>query len=631
MPDLLDSISNPGDLKKLPLDSLPRLADEIRAIITEVTTRNGGHLASNLGVVELTIALHYVFDFLNDRLIWDVGHQCYAHKILTDRKDRIATLRQHQGLSGYQNKKESPYDLVTTGHAGAATSVALGMACAAALHGDAKKVVAVVGDAGIATGMAFEAMNHAGVLGKDLLVILNDNEMSISRSVGAMSSYLTRLRTAPLFTGAKESMMHLVNRIPVIGPKMEKTLDHMADTAKAALLPGWIFQELGFSYYGPIDGHDVAQLVRTLGDVRKLEGVRLLHVLTNKGQGHPSALQNPRKFHGVSPAVKSIEELEPEAMPLGSRTYTEVFAETAVALAEKDRRVVAITAAMPDGTGLHSFGEKFPDRFFDTGIAEPHAVGFASGLAAAGARPIAAIYSTFLHRAFDQIWHDVCLQNHPVIFAIDRAGVVGEDGESHSGFLDVAYMRLMPRMVVMAPKDATEFRAMLHLAVAHESSPISVRYPRGRIPEREVGDHAPFAIGEGEQLRDGSDGVVFAFGTMVYPALAAAEIARARGLSLAVVNARFAKPLPEELILDLAASRPLVVTVEEAGVVGGFGSAVHELLATRGVEGKRFVQLGLPDRFVEHGPREDLLRSLGLSPRGIARAIEGSFQRSLTT
>ncbi len=631
MREILDRIAGPADVRRLPADALPRLASELRSFITEVTTHNGGHLASNLGVVELTIALHHVYDFSEDRLIWDVGHQCYAHKILTDRKAAFQTLRQYQGLSGYQNKRESPYDLVTTGHAGAAISLALGMSCAAALKGPKRKVVAVVGDAGIATGMAFEAMNHAGVLGKDLLVILNDNEMSISRSVGALSRHLTRIRTAPLFTGAKESVMHLVNRIPVIGPRVEKTIDHMADTAKAALLPGWIFQELGFSYYGPIDGHDLPELVRTLSDLRKIEGVLLLHVITNKGQGHPSAQQNPRKFHGVSPAVKKIEELEPEAMPLGSRTYTEVFGEEAIALAEKDPRLIAITAAMPDGTGLSAFGERFPDRFFDTGIAEPHGVGLASGLAASGMRPIAAIYSTFLHRAFDQIWHDVCLQNHPVIFAIDRAGVVGEDGESHCGFLDVAYMRIMPRMVVMAPKDATEFRTMHALAVAHESSPIALRYPRGRIPEREIGDHRSFRVGEGELLREGGDGVIFAYGTMVYPAIAAAEILGARGLSLAVVNARFAKPLPEEMILDLSASRGLIVTIEEASLLGGFGSAVLELLADRGLDGKHAVRLGLPDRYLEHGSREDLLKLNGLSPRGIARSVEESFQRSLAT
>jgi 1-deoxy-D-xylulose-5-phosphate synthase len=616
-PSLLAQIKEPADLRRLDFEALKRLAAEIREVIVATTARTGGHLAPNLGVVELTLALHYVFDSPRDKIIWDVGHQSYVHKLLTGRYHRFATLRQLGGISGFPRPEESVHDVFATGHSSTSVSAALGLAVARDLAGQDYRVVAVIGDGALTAGMAFEALNHAGHLQKDLLVVLNDNEMSIAPNVGALAKYLNRLRTDPMYRRGKEEIERLLNKIPAIGPRVARVVERLKDSLKYLVVPGMFFEELGFQYLGPVDGHNIPLLVEVFRQARKTRGPVLVHVFTKKGKGYPPAERNPDLFHGVGPFRADTGELEATG---GGPTYTEVFGRTVVELARRDPRVVAITAAMPAGTGLVPFAREFPERFFDVGIAEQHAVTLAAGMARGGLKPVVAIYSTFLQRAYDQIIHDVCLQNLPVVFAVDRAGIVGDDGATHQGLFDLAFLRTVPNMVVMAPRDAAELANMLFTAL-ELGQPAAVRYPRRRAPGPVPLEWSPVPVGRAEVLREGEEAVLVALGTMVPVACAAAEELAAQGIAVTVINARFAKPLDEECLSAWAARAGLVVTLEEHVLAGGFGSAVAEMLADRGLSAVRVVRMGLPDTFVEHGSQELLLARYGLTPEAVAQNV----------
>jgi len=621
MPELLPKINSPEDLRRLQIVELPRLADEIRREIIAVVSRNHGHLASNLGAVELALALHYCFDFLKDRLVWDVGHQCYTHKLLTGRRERFHTLRQHDGLSGFPDRTESPYDPFTTGHAGTAISSALGLACGDALTGQSRKVVAVVGDGAMGAGMSFEGLNQAGHLRKNILVVLNDNRMAISCTVGALSNYLTAVRSAPLYSDFKKEIHHLLNMVPVFGRRMEEALEHLKAAVKKSMAPGQMFEELGFRYFGPVDGHDIPVLIETLNEVKRAEGPVLLHVVTEKGKGFLPAWQNPTRFHSAkSFQVENGQVIEAEEDP-GVSSYTKVASMALADMARSDRRIVAITAAMPDGTGLAAFGKEFPDRFLDVGICEQHALGLAAGLAASGMKPVVAVYSTFLQRAYDQLFHEISLQKTGVVLLVDRAGLVGDDGPTHHGVFDIAYLRHLPGLVLMAPKDGAELRQMLRLALASEA-PCAIRYPRANVPMLTLSEPAAaFRIGEAETLRTGLEVAIFAYGAMVQVAAGAAERLAGQGIEAAVINARFAKPLDKAAILDAFTTRRAVITIEDHSLAGGFGSAVLELASDAGADTRKLVRLGIPDQFVEHGARSLLLRNLGLDPEGLQAAV----------
>ena len=613
MPDsLLDTITGPADLKRLSRAQLRELADEIRGRLIDAVSRRGGHLAANLGVVELTIALHHVLDSPRDKIIWDVGHQCYTHKLLTGRAEALATLRQLGGMAGFPRRAESEHDCFDTGHGSTSISVALGRAVARDLAGEDYAVVAVIGDGAMTGGMTFEAMNHAGHLRKDLIVVLNDNEMSISRNVGALSHYLSRVRTDPHYLRAKDNFEATMRRLPR-GATLLDAVEKFKASVKHLLVPGMLFEELGFTYLGPVDGHDIDDLLETLQHARSIKGPVLVHAITTKGKGYDPAERDACRFHRTAPF--DIESGEP-ALPSGA-SFTSVFGSALVHLAQADERIVAVTAAMPDGTGLVPFCQRFQDRFFDVGMAEGHAVTFAASLAAAGLRPVVAVYSTFLQRAYDQALHDVCLQRLPVVLAVDRAGLVGEDGPTHHGVFDLSYLRHMPNMTVMAPRDGEQLVAMPRTALAGDG-PAAIRYPRApaRFPE-ELPPAIP--IGAGELLRDGADVALIAVGSMVAAALEAASLLEAEGISAAVADARFIKPLDVSLILDLAGRCGGLVTIEENALEGGFGSAVLELLQEHRVTAP-VRRLGLPDRFIEHGPRAALLELNGLTPAGIASA-----------
>lgn len=610
---ILESINSPQDLKRLRREELRKLAEEIREEIISVVSKNGGHLAPSLGVVELTLALHYVFDTPKDKIIWDVGHQAYAHKIITGRRSSFRTLRQWGGISGFPRRSESPYDVFDSGHSGSALPVALGMAEAGHLRGDGGRVVAVIGDGTLSTGVALEALNCAGAWGSDLIVILNDNEMSISRSVGALSSYLNRIMTGQWVTRLREDIKRLLQEIPG-GKPLFRFIKYTEETLKGIFTPGILFEELGFKYIGPLDGHNIDHLIDNLKNVKHLKGPVLLHVVTRKGKGYRPAEEDPTTFHGVSGFDREKGTIS--SNPLAPPTYTEVFGRALVELASEDDRIVAITAAMPQGTGLVEFSKRFPDRFYDVGIAEQSAVSLAAGLALGGLRPVVAIYSTFLQRAYDQIIEDVCLQKAPVIFAIDRGGVVGEDGATHHGVFDLSYLRPIPNLVVMAPKDEGELRDMLYTALRTEG-PSAIRYPRGRGAGANCEGFKALEIGRGEVLREGRELLIVALGSMVHPSLEAAELLEGEGIGTTVINARFIKPLDEELICSLAEDHRAVLTVEENVKAGGFGSQVTEALRRKGIK-RRVKVLGLPDEFIEHGPRGKLLELYGLSSRAIA-------------
>ena len=620
MSPLLDLITGPEELKGLSLGELDRLASEIRELIIDTCAANGGHLAPSLGVVELTIALHRVFNSPTDRIVWDVGHQAYAHKILTGRRDRFPTLRTHGGISGFPKRTESPHDAFDVGHSSTSISAALGLAAARDLKQDHNKVVAVIGDGSMTGGIAYEGLNHAGHLGKDLLVILNDNEMSIAENVGALSNFLSRTMTSDFVHKIKRELHGFLKGVDVGGLNMLKVARRAEESLKGLFTPGMLFEAFGFEYIGPIDGHNTEMLLETLERVKRFDDAVLLHVLTKKGKGYLPAEQNPSQFHGVGPFDRATGKSAAKGKG-GAASYTALMGETLKKLATDDERIVAITAAMPDGTGLTGFAKEFPDRFYDVGIAEQHGVTFAAGLAAEGMKPVFAVYSTFLQRAYDQVLHDVCLQNLPVVFALDRAGVVGSDGPTHHGVFDLSFLRHLPNMTLMAPKDENELQHMIKTALDLDG-PVAVRYPRGNgygVPLDQTLTSLP--VGKGELLRNGKDGAIMAVGVMVHPALEAAGILATEGRDVAVVNARFVKPLDRELLLTMALATRTVLTVEENVAQGGFGSAVLELLEEEGVTGVAIHCLGYPDCYIEQGEQPELRSAFGLDAAGIVAAF----------
>jgi len=623
---ILETINSPDDLKKLPLSQLPAVAAELRTMIIDTCAKNGGHLAPSLGVVELTIALHRAFNSPADKIIWDVGHQAYAHKILTGRRERFPTLRTLNGITGFPKRAESPHDAFGVGHSSTSISAATGYAAARDLDGRRNKVVAVIGDGSMTGGMAYEGMNHAGALDKDLIVILNDNEMSIAENVGALSTFLSRTASSEFVHRFKKNTESFLKRIDV-GKGVLHVARKMEESFKGLFTPGMLFEAFGFNYIGPIDGHDLPKLLETLENVKKLDDAVLIHVLTKKGKGYKPAEDNPSLFHGVGPfEIETGKVLKGKG---GGASYTAIFGATLCKLAAEDERIVAITAAMPDGTGLSGFAKEHPERFFDMGIAEQHGVTFAAGMAACGLRPVFAVYSTFLQRAYDQVFHDVCLQSLPVTFALDRGGVVGSDGPTHHGAFDLSYLRHLPNMTLMAPKDENELQHMLTTAIAL-GGPAAVRYPRGNgygVPLDQT--LASLPVGRAEVLREGGDGVLLALGTMVYPTLeAAGQLEKEHGIALTVVNARFVKPLDETLILELARKHGRIVTLEENALQGGFGTAILELLEQHSLTGIPVLRLGYPDRYIPQGEQHELRAMLGLDSPGIAASVRAFISRS---
>ena len=618
VPRLLDKIETPADLRKLSVGELPVLAQEIRDQIVATVSKTGGHLAPSLGVVELTIALHYVFNTPHDRLIWDVGHQAYAHKLLTGRRDKFHTLRQKGGLSGFPKRSESPYDHFDTGHSSISISAGLGMSTGIDLKHENARVIAVIGDGSLTGGIAYEGLNQAGELDKNLIVVLNDNEMSISANVGALSSFLSRKLTKKRYVAFKREVQNFLRTVPGIGENIIQLIKRSEDSLRSFISPSFLFEAFDFEYLGPIRGHRFDLLIEAFTNSKNLDGPVLIHVHTEKGKGYGPAEENPAHFHGVG--AFEVKTGNSRKKTTTQPTYTEVFGQTLVELAEADDKIVAITAAMPEGTGLAYFKEKLPERFYDVGIAEQHAITFAAGLSLEGFRPVIAIYSTFMQRGFDQIVQDVCLQNLPVTFAMDRGGLVGEDGPTHHGIFDLSFMRVLPNMTIMVPKDVNEFRRMLKAAVYHDG-PVSLRYPRGRgtgaLLDQEI---KPLEFGRAETLRSGGDLLILAIGAMVVPALEAAEILACEGIEAAVINARFVKPLDEEMIITEARASGKVLCVEENTILGGLGSAVSEILTEIGLPDLRIKRLGIPDIFVEHGTQAELRADLGLDPAGIVKA-----------
>ncbi|MFZ5512021.1 MAG: 1-deoxy-D-xylulose-5-phosphate synthase [Pseudomonadota bacterium] len=606
---LLESVNDPSDLRKLERKLLPELAAELRAYLLDSVSKTGGHLSSNLGTVELTIALHYVFNTPYDRLIWDVGHQTYGHKVLTGRREGMARLRMHGGISGFPRRSESVYDVFGAGHSSTSISAALGMAIAARQRGEQRKVIAVIGDGAMTAGMAFEALNNAGVADADLLVILNDNDMSISPPVGALNKYLARLLSGRTFNAARKAGEKVLGVVPPMLEFARRAEEHV----KGMITPGTLFEEFGFNYIGPIDGHDLDSLIPTLKNISELKGPQFLHVITKKGQGYKLAEADPVLYHGVSKFDHSAGIQAGKAG--GKLTYTQVFGDWLCDMAARDVRLIGITPAMREGSGLVRFAEQFPERYFDVGIAEQHAVTFAGGLACEGLKPVVAIYSTFLQRAYDQVIHDICLQNLPVLFAIDRGGLVGADGATHHGAFDLSYLTCIPNITVMAPADENECRQMLYTAFQLDA-PTAVRYPRGTgpgvTPSKEM---QALPVGKGEVRRRGRKVALLAFGAMLASALEAGE-----ELDATVANMRFVKPLDRELIADLAATHEFLVSIEENAVIGGAGSEVARALEEL-APGKRLLRLGLPDHFVDHGDTALLLAELGLDRAGIVARV----------
>ncbi|MFH2138995.1 MAG: 1-deoxy-D-xylulose-5-phosphate synthase [Candidatus Omnitrophota bacterium] len=630
MSRIIERINSPQDLKQLTVPEMEQLAKEIRQFIIDTVSKTGGHLATNLGTVELTLALHYCLDMPKDSIIWDVGHQAYTHKIVTGRKERFSTLRQEGGLSGFPDINESPlYDLFTTGHSSTSISWALGLACARDMKSEEKgKIAVVIGDASLANGMAFEALNHTGHLKKNLMVIVNDNELSISPSVGGLSKYLNRIATSPVYNRIRHDVEKLLKRVPWFGFRTLRAAKHLELALKNLLVPGMLFEELGFRYFGPISGHDIPTMISTIKSVSELDEPVMIHLLTKKGRGYEHAENFPSKFHS-SPKFEVASGL---MSCTNGKTYTEVFGERMAKIGKENKKVVAISAAMPGGTGLEEFSAQFPERFFDTGIAEEHAVGFAAGLARGGFIPVVAIYSTFLQRSFDQIIHDVCLQKLPIVFAIDRAGIVSDDGPTHNGIFDIAYLRLIPNMVVMAPSNKRELERMLDLAI-HLKPPCAIRYPKDCVPDhsakKEEHNTKLMVLGKSKVLRTGKDAVILALGSMVYPVLQAAEMLEKEDIYVEVIDARFAKPLDEQMIQEKAKNFKVIFTVEDGVISGGFGSAVCEYVQNN-VDNPPVTRiLGLPDEFFAHGKRDALLHKFGLSSSGIADSIKGFMNNNV--
>ncbi len=609
MYNLLKKINSPAELRALDRKQLHEVAQELREYLIESVSGTGGHLSSNLGTVELTVALHYVFDTPQDRLVWDVGHQTYAHKVLTGRRERMSTLRQLDGLAGFPRRVESEYDTFGTAHSSTSISAALGMAVAARLKGEERRVVAIIGDGAMTAGMAFEALNNAGTMDANLLVVLNDNDMSISENVGALSNYLAKLMSGRFYAAARKTGEKVLGVMPPVLELAKRAEEHV----KGMVTPGTLFEEFGFNYIGPIDGHNIDVLVQTLGNLKKLEGPQFLHVVTRKGKGYERAEDDPILYHGVTkfdPAAGIV------AKAAGKPAYTQIFGDWLCDMAAQDSRLIGITPAMREGSGLVRFSQEYPDRYFDVGIAEQHALTFAAGLACEGFKPVVAIYSTFLQRAYDQLIHDICIQNLPVLFAIDRAGLVGADGPTHAGSFDLSYLRCLPNMMVMAPADENECRQMLYTGFQIDS-PVAVRYPRGAGPGVVAQTRMQaLPIGKGEIRRHGKRIAILSFGALLKSCLDSAE-----KLDATVANMRFVKPLDEDLIRDLAASHEFLVTVEENTILGGAGSAVLEVLEKEGIN-KKVLQLGLPDRFIDHGDPVKLLKNCGLDADGIHASIK---------
>ncbi|MFI3188952.1 1-deoxy-D-xylulose-5-phosphate synthase [Crenothrix sp. D3] len=609
---LLDTIHTPADVRKLRKDQLKPLAKELREFLTQSVSVSGGHFSAGLGTVELTVALHYVFDTPSDQLVWDVGHQAYPHKILTGRKDRMTTIRTRDGVSAFPSRAESEYDAFGVGHSSTSISAALGMAIASSLKGEDKQMVAIIGDGSITGGMAFEAMNHAGAIDANLLVILNDNDMSISPPVGAMSNYLTKVLSSKFYSSIREESKKALKKMPSVWELARRTEEHM----KGMIVPGTLFEELGFNYIGPIDGHDMDMLVSTLENLKAISGPRFLHIVTKKGKGYAPAELDPLAYHGV-PAFDPTKDCLPKSAPSPHPTYTEVFGQWLCDMAAVDERLLGITPAMREGSGLVKFSECYPTRYFDVAIAEQHAVTLAAGQACQGAKPVVAIYSTFLQRAYDQLIHDVALQNLDVLFALDRAGLVGPDGPTHAGSFDYSYLRCIPNMLVMAPADENECRQMLYTGFIHQG-PASVRYPRGKGPGVAVeSTMTELPIGKADIRHQGSRIAILAWGSMVTPALAAGK-----QLNATVVNMRFVKPIDEALLLELAKTHDVFVTVEENVLAGGAGSAANDFLQAKRIL-MPVLNIGLPDSFVEQGTREELLALCGLNTQGLIEQIEG--------
>ncbi|MEO1888786.1 MAG: 1-deoxy-D-xylulose-5-phosphate synthase [Cycloclasticus sp.] len=613
---LLDKIDLPSDLRQLPADDLVELSNELRDFLISSVSKSGGHLAAGLGTIELTVALHYVFDTPNDKLIWDVGHQAYPHKILTGRKNSISTIRQKDGITPFVTRAESEYDAFGVGHSSTSISAALGMAIAAKLNDEQKRTVAIIGDGGITGGMAFEALNHAGALDANLLVILNDNDMSISPNVGALKNYLARLLSGKVYTTVKEGSKKVMSKMPSVWELARRTEEHV----KGMVVPGTLFEELGFNYIGPIDGHDLPTLVKTLSNMKDLQGPQFLHVVTQKGKGYSPAEADPIGYHGVGAFDRTRNNLPEKAA--SAPTYTEVFGQWLSDAAYADDKVVCITPAMREGSGLVEFEQRFPERYFDVGIAEQHAVTLAAGMACEGLKPVVAIYSTFLQRGYDQLVHDVALQNLSVLFAIDRAGVVGPDGPTHSGSYDLTYLRCLPNMVIMTPADENECRQMLNAGLNYEG-PVAVRYPRGKGPGVTVNNTTEhIEMGRAIQIRDGKDIALLAFGTTVEPALTVAN-----ELNATVVNMRFVKPLDEIMIQQIASTHHTIFTLEENVIKGGAGSAINEFVNQQNLD-VRVINIGLPDLNLEHGSREELLKEAGLDADGIQQSIQCQLNSS---
>lgn len=621
MENILDCVNSPEDLKSLNYEQLKGLASSIRSFLIEKISKTGGHLAPNLGVVELTLALHRVFDTPRDKIIWDVGHQCYVHKIITGRKNKFDTMRKLNGLSGFPKVNESPHDAFNTGHSSTSISAALGIAKARDIKKEKYSVIAVIGDGALTGGMAFEALNDAGRSFNDLIVVLNDNEMSISKNVGGLSKYLSKIRTEPFYYKVKEDIDIILNKIPAIGKSAVKALDRVKGSIKYMIMPGIIFEELGFKYIGPIDGHNIEELENVFKKAKSIKGPVFIHVCTQKGKGYNHAEENPDIFHGIAP----FEIESGEVISNGGPGYSNIFGEELVEIAEKNKKVVAITAAMPNGTGLDAFSKKFPERFFDVGIAEQHAVTFAAGLARNGLVPVFVVYSSFLQRAYDQVLHDVAIQKLHVVFAIDRAGIVGEDGETHQGIYDISFLRHIPNMTIMAPCDYNELRKMMKFAIEDFDGPIAIRYPRGS------GSHKLFEspgieLGQSLILREGKDVSIIAVGNKVEVAMEVAALLEKMDLSADVIYSRFIKPVNPKPIINSAIKTGKIVTIEDNTVEGGFGSRILEIINESGINVKTKI-FGYPDRFICHGSKKELEKMFGLDAKSIFNCVMKMFNR----
>ncbi len=622
MNNILDRITGPKDIKKFSSKELSKLATEVRRLILDTVSKTGGHLSPNLGIVEVTLALNYVFNPPDDKIIWDVGHQCYTHKILTGRKEKFHTLRQFNGLCGFPSREESEYDVYNTGHASTALSAAMGMAVARDKKGEKHEVIAVVGDGSLTGGMAWEALNQIGHHREKLIIILNYNEMSISPNVGAMSRYLSYLVSGQHYLRIKDHVKSILKHVPAVGKPMIKVARAVEETFKKIFFPGLVFEELGIRYIGPVQGHSLGSLIEVFEEAKSHSGPVLIHCVTKKGRGYQPAQSNPSQFHSASPFdVKTGKPKTGDKRP----TYSTVFGNTMLDIAAKDKKVVAITAAMPEGTGLMSFGDKYPERFFDVGIAEQHAVDFATGLALEGYKPFVAIYSTFLQRAYDQLYHDVCLMDIPIVFALDRAGIVPDDGPTHQGINDIAYLGHLPNMIVMAPKDENELQNMLHSALSY-AHPVAIRFPKGKAYGVAM-DESPkeIPLGKSEVIKEGKN-LLLALGSMVYPCLEAANRLEKEGISFSVVNARFAKPLDDKLILDMAKTGDFIITAEEAVSTGGFGSMVRAFLDDHEMFDIRFKSIGIPAEIYPLGKAEQIKSLYGLDVEGLVNSIKKFYE-----